>query len=92
MNFKPSHTFDQAKKITKVEVIISKDEWNLCQTNFYCGDELLVAVGEDDNDVKEWAGRRETFEIAENEKLIGCELNHSKNYVCGITWLKMKLQ
>ncbi len=40
--------------------------------NFYSGDELLVQTGLDDDDyVKEYGGRVESFEIAADEQLIG---------------------
>ena len=57
-----SHTFDPAKKITKVEVIIDKHEENILRINFYHREERLVPVGEDNDDiVKEWIGRVEVF-------------------------------
>jgi len=34
------------------------------------------------------SGRRETFYIAANERLIGCELDHGARYVLGITFIK----
>jgi hypothetical protein len=33
-------------------------------------------------------GRKETFHIAENERLIGCELEHGANYLIGVTFIK----
>jgi hypothetical protein len=33
-------------------------------------------------------GRKETFMIAENERLIGCEFDHGTNYLLGVTFLK----
>ncbi len=70
-----SHTFDQNKKITKVEVIIGKDEKDILQINFYSGQETLVQVGHDDDfAVKINGGRVESFEIEDDEQLIGCEL------------------
>ena len=43
--------------------------------NFYSGQETLVQVGEDDDDVKSFGGRVEIFEIAADERLIGAELD-----------------
>ncbi len=59
--------------------------------NFYSGQETLVKVGWDDDDVKEYGGRIEIFEIARDEQLIGCELTFCKYFFCGVTWLKMKI-
>ena len=33
-------------------------------------------------------GRKETFHIAANERLIGCEFDHGARYVLGVTFLK----
>ena len=48
---------------------------------------------------KKGQGRKEVFEIAEDEQLIGCEIDEGKkmlsdfsyNYFLGITWMKMKV-
>jgi hypothetical protein len=37
VKFNNSHIFDTEKKITKVEVIIHKDEEGIMQVNFYSG-------------------------------------------------------
>ncbi len=92
-----SHTFDQNKKITKVEVIIRYNERCIIRINFYSGRETLVKVGMNDDEVKEEGGRVESFEIAADEQLIGAELHHgdynndSKDYFHGVTWLKCKI-
>jgi hypothetical protein len=92
-----SHTFDQNKKITKVECIMNVTEWSIIRMNFYSGDELLVKVGEDYDSVKRWGSRVESFEIAADEQLIGAELYHgelnndSNDYFLGVTWLKCKI-
>ena len=65
--FKHQHTFDPAKKITKIVCIIHKDEWYILQIHFYHNEEVLVVVGSPDWFVEEWAGRKEEFEIAEDE-------------------------
>ncbi len=91
------HTFDQNKKITKVECIIDKYEFRILQINFYSGQETLVQVGVSDDDVKKYGGRVEIFEIAADEQLIGAELYHGEldNNGCdsfrGVTWLKCKI-
>ncbi len=59
--------------------------------NFYSGQETLVKVGADDEYVKNYGGRMETFEIAGDEQLIGCELDFCKDYFYGVTWLKWKI-
>ncbi len=72
-----SHTFDPNKKITKVECIIHKDEDCIIRMNFYSGQERLVQVLEsDDWFVKQYGKRVESFEIAYDEQLIGCELTY----------------
>ncbi len=86
-----SHTFDQNKKITKVECIMTKDEYAIIQMNFYSGQETLLKVGGyTDWYVKEHGGRVESFEIADDESLIGCELDFDESRFCGVTWLKWK--
>ena len=52
LDFDSSHEFDLSKKISKIETIIDNDEGTLLQTNFFCGQELLVAVGFGDYYVK----------------------------------------
>ena len=90
-DFDQSYTFDPAKKISQVEVIISKDGTNIIKINFYHHGERLVAVGCSDEDVVLFGGRVEVFEIADNEQLIGCELDFCVDYFRGLTWLKMKI-
>jgi hypothetical protein len=36
-------------------------------------------------------GRCEGFDIADDERLIGCKLDESKNMLRGLTWIKMKV-
>ncbi len=48
-------------------------------------------VGESDAWVREHGGRRELFDIADDEQLIGCELKKTESYFCGLTWKKMKV-
>ena len=57
-------------------MIISKTEESIMRINFYYGEETLAKVGWDDYSVKMHGGRLESFEISEDEKLIGCELHH----------------
>ena len=78
-DFTNSHIFDPTKKITKVEVIIKADERYIIRMNFYHHTERLVAVGYSDNDVKTYGTRVEVFSIADDEKLIGCQLYQSMN-------------
>ena len=85
-----SHTFDQNKKITKVECIMWYDEKFICRMNFYSGQETIVKVGWSDGDVKRNGRRVESFEIADDESLIGCELDFDSVNFCGVTWLKRK--
>jgi hypothetical protein len=91
-----SHSFDPSKKITKVEVMICLYEKWLYQINFYHQQQRLVSVGSSDDDAKDYIIRREVFEIADDEQLVGCELDHGKhfnknNVIYGVTWIKMKV-
>ncbi len=92
-----SHTFDSNKKIAKVECIIDKDDSYIIRINFYSGQETLVKVGLCDDDVKKYGGRVESFEIADDEQLIGAELyygvvyNFGNDCFRGVTWFKCKI-
>ncbi len=65
--------------------------------NFYSGQETLVQVGWNDDGVKEYGGRVESFEIADDEQLIGAELYHGDydndgdDWFRGVTWFKCKI-
>ena len=74
-----------------VETIIDKYEHGIIQINFYSGKKRLVAVGYQFEEFwfSENAGRRENFEIAFNEHLIGCELDQVGDCFAGVKWLKM---
>jgi hypothetical protein len=51
-------------------------------------------VGFDDDYIKNWVGRVEVFEIAEDEQLIGCEIHEwidDNGSFAGVTWIKIKL-
>jgi hypothetical protein len=76
-------------------VIIWNDESGISQISFYSGGTTLIKVGNDDDEVmRVGGGRVETFEIAGNEQLIGCELEHytiGGDIFCGVTWIKMKI-
>jgi hypothetical protein len=66
--------------------------------NFYSGQKTLVQVGDNDDDyVKKYGERVESFEIADDEQLIGAELYHGEynnegwDYFRGVTWFKCKI-
>jgi hypothetical protein len=60
--------------------------------NFYSGEERLVRVGwNDDAVINAVGGRVITFYIADDEQLIGCEIDHCKDNCRGLTWLKIKM-
>ncbi len=46
----------------------------IAQVNFYHKKERLVRVGENDAYVKSSGGRKKVFDIADDEQLIGCQL------------------
>jgi hypothetical protein len=48
-------------------------------------------VGYGDFWVEEHGGRKEVFEIGEDERLIGCKLDESEYFFRGVTWIKMKV-
>ena len=52
----------------------------------------MVQVGYVDEGVKQYGGRKEVFDIAADEQLIGCEISYDvgENF-CGLTWFKMKV-
>ena len=62
------------------------------QINFYRNEVRIVKVGATDDNMIYKTDRREIFEIADDEQLIGCELDldEMKHY-CGMMWLKMKI-
>ena len=72
-NFDECYSFDPAKKITRIEVIIAANEYEIYRTSFYSDEETLAQVGFPDEDyVVKNGGRVEIFKIADDEKLIGC--------------------
>ena len=57
-----------------------------------------MAVGYGDELITRYDfGREETFDIANDEQLIGCKFDEGSNYEgidnysCGVTWLKRKI-
>ena len=61
------------------------------QINFYHCEERLVKVKYNDDGIKIFGvGRQEVFEIAEDEQLIGCEMEYSEYFFHGVTWWKIK--
>lgn len=51
-----------------------------------------MAVGYSDRDVIKYGGRVEVFLIAENEQLIGCEIDQGYSSWVGLTWIKVKMR
>jgi hypothetical protein len=82
----------QAFKITKIKCIIDAFEDEICGIYFYSGKIKIVHLGHNFSYVKSYGGRRELFEIAADEHLIGCEIYQLENRFCGVTWLKMKIK
>ena len=76
--FTNSYFFNQTKKITRIECIIYNQEDYILQINFDHHGERLVQIGRNDDWVEICGGgRREVFEIAEDEQFIGCELDNN---------------
>ena len=61
--------------------------------NFYHHGERLVAVGGHFSEafVEEYGGRREVFDLADDEQLIGCELTDDGDFYVGVKWIKIRL-
>ena len=78
-----SFDFPLDQKIVKVEVILYRTNW-IGQIIFYGKNGIIKKLGED----KYATGARETFLIGDNERLIGCELDHGARFLMGVTWLK----
>ena len=60
------------------------NEWQIEKILFYSTDDLLVNTCPEG----EGKGRKYSFEIGPNEKLIGCELDHDGEEIRGITFIK----
>ena len=97
-DFVNSHVFDQSKKITKIVTTVHWNEVDIAQIKFWSAQELLCTVGYPDDGKEPWGGRVVSFEIAADEQLIGCELEHGNqdyrgkgDYFKGVTWLKWKI-
>ena len=93
--FTDSHTFDPAKKITKIEVIIHKYDSDILSIDFYHYHQALVSVKySDDWYIEDYRGRVEVFNIADDEQLIGCKLDKisSNNSFKGVTWIKIQVK
>ena len=77
-DFTSRFIFESEKKITRIEHIIQKNETIILRINFYNQQQRLVKVGcTDDSSVADVSGRREVFEIAEDEQLIGCKIDQN---------------
>ncbi len=88
-NYNTCFIIDPTKPIAKIEMIMQIEETILGQINFFDKNGgNLCKIGVDGNAT----GRRETFVIAENERLIGCEIDYGKNYVSGITFIKWTIE
>ncbi len=72
-------------------MILDEYDVKIIRINFYSGKQTLAKVGMSDDVVKKSGDRVEKFEIAEDERLIGCELEHDADSFRGITWLKIKM-
>ena len=86
-----SHDFDQTKKITKIVTTIHLSEYVISQIKFFSGEELLCTWGASDDYIKTDGGRVVTFEIADDEQLIGAKLYSETDCFIGLKWLKMKI-
>ena len=85
-NFNCSFDFPADQKIVKVEVALCNTSC-IGQIIFYGKDGILQKLGDDYHAT----GAKETFLIGENERLIGCELEHGASFLVGVTFLKWTL-
>jgi len=83
-NRKHSFDFPNNQQIIKVEVFTSKRSCRIKQFIFYGKHGVLVKLGKGQNA----QGEKLTFDIGENERLIGCKLLHTENEFKGINFLK----
>ena len=68
---------------------MEKNESHIGLINFFDKNGgLLYRMGTDSDSFK---GRKEIFHIADNERLIGCELDYGQERVHGITFIKWKI-
>jgi len=79
-----SVTLDESKIIRKIEVVFTSNENWISKLSFYdeaghCFLELGLLTAN---------GRKETFELAANERLIGFELDHGLSNLIGIIFIK----
>ena len=75
-NYNNSFDFPADQKIVKVEVILESTSY-IGQIIFYSKNGVLKKLGVDG----QATGAKETFLIGDNERLIGCELEHGANYL-----------
>ena len=63
------------------------------QINFYHHQQRIVQLGKYEDEIKSYGfnGRREVFEIADDEQLIRCKHDQDEAYFLGVTWIKMKV-
>jgi hypothetical protein len=86
-NFNNSWELPETLKLTKIEVVLSSPNPHIGQIVFHDKSGIVKKLGSD-----QYAnGTKEVFELAENERWIGCELEHSTAYLMGITLLKWKV-
>jgi hypothetical protein len=87
-NYNTCFNIDPTKPIAKIEMIM-RGEDILGQINFFDKNGgNLYKIGHDSHAT----GRRETFLIGENERLIGCEIDYGARYVSGITFIKWTIE
>jgi hypothetical protein len=88
-NYNNCFYIDPTKPIAKIEMIMHTNDNLLGQINFFDKNgDYLYKMGND----AYATGRRETFLIADNERLIGCEIDYGAKYVSGITFIKWTIE
>ena len=84
-----NNSFDisETTKICKIDVIFIAAEQYIGQIILYDKNGLLKKLGDD----CQATGRIETFEIEDNERFFGCELDYGNSYLLGVTFIKWKV-
>lgn len=80
--------------LKRIHVNFKKDERSLHSIQFQGETELHIGLNEKDDPTlieKARKGRVETFELADDEQLLGAEWHHTTNCVFGLRWMKQKV-
>ena len=80
-----TYSLPVGSKLTKIEHIFTDEEYFINNLLMWFDDGTHKQLGWDD-----FKGRVETFNLANNEHLIGIEIYHDKRFVLGLKWLTIR--